>query len=86
MISRFGHLPQTCPVKKGHYYINDLEVDEGLIPALAPAADYRVETEAFVIENGAQKLIHRIVSHASIIPDEEEDDGSDESDGSPEDQ
>uniref|UniRef100_A0A336M231 CSON007782 protein n=1 Tax=Culicoides sonorensis TaxID=179676 RepID=A0A336M231_CULSO len=79
MISKFGRMPQTCPIKKGHYFVNDFEVDEGFIPALAPAADYRVEIQAFVDELGVQKQIHKIVSHASIIPDEEETDVSSES-------
>lgn len=66
-------------VKKGHYYVTDFEVDEGFIPALAPAADYRVEIQAFVDESGVQKQIHKIVAHASIMPDEDETDVSSES-------
>ncbi|XP_063695747.1 uncharacterized protein LOC134827125 [Culicoides brevitarsis] len=79
MVSKFGRLPQSCPVRKGHYFINDFELDEGLIPALAPAADYRVEVQAFVDEMGVQKQIHKVIAHASIIPEEEETDASSDS-------
>lgn len=70
-------------VKKGHYYVTDFEVDEGFIPALAPAADYRIEIQAFVEDMGVQKQIEKIVTHASIMPDEDETEPSSESQETP---
>lgn len=61
------------------FKVEELFIDEGFIPALAPAADYRVEFQAFIDEMGVQKQIHKCVAHASILPDEDETPDSSES-------
>lgn len=81
MVQRYGNLPNSCPIKKGQYFVNDFELDDGIIPSLAPSGSYKVDIVVGVVSDvGVNKVIQKIVTYATLeqgVDDESESQGDD---------
>lgn len=66
-IQRFGSVPSSCPIRKGHYYINDFDVDESFIPALTPPGAYKLDIIFTIADDlGTNKIIHKLIVFGGV--------------------
>ena len=53
----FGEIPDKCPIAKGHYYVKDIEIDEGIMISKMLSGSYHAEILVQTKEGNELKLI-----------------------------
>jgi Protein of unknown function (DUF1091) len=67
-VTKYGNIPDGCPIKKGHYSVKDFHMEDFSVPSVVPKGDYRVDVK-LNDENGETKLIYKTMWKAQIYPD-----------------
>jgi hypothetical protein len=67
-VTKYGNIPSSCPVAKGHYSVKDFHMEDFAVPSMVPKGDYRVDVRLHD-ENGESKMIYKTSWKASIAPD-----------------
>lgn len=67
LLQRYGNIPSSCPIRKGHYHITDFDVDDGMFPNVTPLGTYKLDLLfAGTDEIGLTKIIQKITVHATV--------------------
>uniref|UniRef100_A0A336M0P6 CSON007780 protein n=1 Tax=Culicoides sonorensis TaxID=179676 RepID=A0A336M0P6_CULSO len=66
MLKSFGEVPEQCPIKKGKYYVKDIELDDSLMIPMMPSGSFHLEFLVQKKEGNEMKLISKTDIKASI--------------------
>ncbi|XP_063695714.1 uncharacterized protein LOC134827099 [Culicoides brevitarsis] len=66
VLKGFGEVPEKCPIKKGHYFVKDIELDDSFMIPMMPSGSFKIDVLLQEKVGSEMKLIVKTTVKASI--------------------